>query len=498
MPSAVSQKMFLPISICTGLAEGQVLQRLGKRRGADARIIGAMEGGGGGGAVYVTLRGASGVVRGWARRRVGRVARGGFTIRLRGIPVGGPWSLLFECIQKSMTLARGEIRAFYVGDVWLLGGQSNMEGCGLLAASVARPHVLVRAFSLARVWRQAADPLHVPWESSEVALNDGKPFTQEQAEDYRRTSRVGAGAGVHFAREMLLRSGVPQGLICAARGATKMEQWLPRRGRDGGNGLYGAMLRSVRATGQPVAGVLWHQGEGDTPVDRAVVYARRMRRLIGAVRRDLGLPELPWVVAQLARVYGERPDCAWNFIQEQQRVLADRIHDVALVATVDLPLDDFIHLSAEAHSRFGARLARAADWLVYGNRREAPPPSLRSVSALRMDEVSGAGRIDVVFDNVPGGLRAAGEPRGFVLLREGGGGEGRQVLPAVFRVTLSGNVARVYVIPEYVRDGGAGAKFLLGYGHGNAPECNMTDGRDCALPVFGARRVQVEMKRRNV
>ncbi|WP_081722162.1 sialate O-acetylesterase [Geminisphaera colitermitum] len=493
------------MNVRAGLAEGQVLQRLGKRRGACAQIVGTIEGGGRGEGqerrerreVCVTLRNVSGVVRGWERRRVGCATGSEFTARLQGIPAGGPWSLILECIQNKKTIARGMVREFFVGDVWLLAGQSNMEGGGLLAASVARPHPFIRAFSLARVWRQAADPLHVPWESQEAALNDGKPFTREQAEDYRRTSRVGAGVGLHFGREMLLRSGVPQGLICAARGATRMEQWLPARGRDGGAGLYGAMLRSVRATGQPVAGVLWHQGEGDSPRERAALYSQRMRKLIAAVRRDLGLPRLPWIFAQLARVYGERPDCAWNSVQEQQRALADRIHDVALVATVDLSLDDFIHLSAEAHPRFGARLARAADWLVYQNRKEQPPPLLRSVSALRMDEAMGAGRIDVVFDNVPGGLRAAGEARGFVLLgvdaRGAGGAEGgtERVLPAIYRVTLAGNVARVYLLPEYVRAASKGAVYLLGYGYGNVPDCNITDGRDCALPVFGARRVRV-------
>ncbi|AHF90250.1 hypothetical protein OPIT5_08570 [Opitutaceae bacterium TAV5] len=473
------------MTLLAGLAEGQVLQRLGRQRGGRVRITGETEAVG---EIMVTLHGEAGVLRGWKRRRAGRAAKGRFTAELRGIPAGGPWRLTLACIRGKKTAARGEVRAFYVGDVWLLAGQSNMEGCGLLAASSARPHPLIRVFSLAREWRLAADPLHVPWESPEPALNDGKPFTREQAEAYRKTSRVGAGVGVHFAREMLARSGVPQGLICAARGATRMEQWLPTRARDGGSGLYGAMLRSVRATGQPVAGVLWHQGEGDTPGERAAFYSRRMRRLVAAVRRDLELPRLPWIFAQIARVYGERPDCAWNFVQEQQRVLAERIPDAALVATVDLPLDDFIHLSAEAHPRFGARLARAADQLVYGNRKEVPPPALRHVSALRMDEVTGAGRIDVEFANVPGGLRAPGEPRGFVLLDANGPDGAGRMLPAIYRVTLAGNMARVYIIPEYVK---VGARYLLTYGHGNAPECNITDGRDCALPVFGVQRVRV-------
>lgn len=135
----------------------------------------------------------------------GGVGGGGvFTADLAGIPPGGPYRLALAC---GKALVR--IRAFYVGDVWLLAGQSNMEGCGHFAFGRAKPHRLIRAFSLRREWRQATDPLHVPWESPDDALNEGKPFTREQAETYRSTASRGAGVGIDFAREMLARSGVP-------------------------------------------------------------------------------------------------------------------------------------------------------------------------------------------------------------------------------------------------------------------------------------------------
>ncbi len=197
--------------------------------------------------------------------------------------------------------------------------------------------------------------------------------------------------------------------------------------------------------------------------------------MIATTRRALGQPDLPWIIGQLARVYGERKETAWNSVQEQQGLLAAKIKHAALVATVDLPLDDFIHLGAAALPRFGARLARAADRLVHGNLRELPPPALRAISTLRRDRVTGSGWIDVTFAHVPGGLRAGGEPQGFALLDSAG----RQV-PALFKTTLHGDTARLHVLPEYLT-----TQLLLAYGHGNAPVCNLTDARDFSIPVFG-------------
>lgn len=470
----------MTLRILSGLDEGQVLQRRGER-GADARLAGTSTVDG---VVYASIRRADGTsLRGWRRRRAGQAGEGAFAVELAGIPVGGPYRLTLECGE-----ARTRGRGFYVGDVWLLAGQSNMEGCGQMALGKARPHPLIRAFSLRREWRRAEDPLHVPWESPDAALNEGKPFTPEEAEAYRRAARRGVGVGVFFAREMLARSGVPQGLICAARGATQMAQWCPDAKSPAAGALYASMLRSLRATGQPVAGVLWYQGEGDSAADRAALYTSRMRRLIAATRRDLGQPELPWMIGQLSRVYGERKETAWNSVQEQQRRLAARIRCAALVATVDLPLDDFIHLGAEAFPRLAKRFARAADRLVHGNREEPPPPSLRAVSGLRKDAAGEAGWIDVAFADVVGGLHASGLPLGFVLLDA----KGRPV-PALYKTTLHGAIARLHVLPEY-----PGTGLWVAYGHGNAPACNIVDGRDCPLPVFAARRVAGARRGRGV
>lgn len=454
------------MKILKGLAEGQVLQRIG-RRGATASLAGPCAETG---PVLATVASAQGILKGWNDRRVGRASRGEFSAQLAGIPAGGPYRLSLRCHQE-----RTRVKAFFAGDVWLLAGQSNMEGMGDMTAP-AKPHPLVRAFSLRREWRQAADPLHVLGESPDPCHHGGRPLTPAQAGRHRRTTPKGVGVGVFFAREMLARSGVPQGLIAAAHGGTSMAEWDPSLKARGGASLYGSMLLSLRAAGQPVAGVLWYQGESDTDGRTAEVYTKKMRALVAAVRRDLRQPSLPWITVQLGAVHGqaERPD--WNRIQEQQRLLPAKIARLETVPAIDLPLDDRIHIAAEGFPLLAQRCARAADRLAYGNRCEAPMPRLLKI--VPPPATVATGHIDVVFAHVRCGLRSAGSPRGFTLL-DGGGRE----LPAIFKTTLRGDTVRLHFqvetrLPSDTR---------LAYGFGRAPVCTLTDIRDCALPVFGPR-----------
>ncbi len=454
------------MNIIQGLAEGQVLQRIGNR-GATVRVIGgSVETG----PVFATITGKRGALKGWKERRVGESVRGKFFAVLAGIPAGGPYRLVLRCAKAQ---AQARVKAFYSGDVWLMAGQSNMEGVGDMT-SPAKPHPLIRTFSMRREWRLATDPLHVLGESPDSCHAGLRQLSREQGESIRHTSKKGVGVGVFFGREMLARSGVPQGLIATAHGGTSMAQWDPALKDEGGASQYGSMLLSMRATSQPVAGVLWYQGESETARPPSDVYTEKMRALVAAVRRDLKQPALPWITVQIATVYGEWGGSEWNRIQEQQRLLPVKIRNLETVSAVDLPLDDRIHIGATAFPVLAARMARAADRLAYGNRREEPMPRLRAI--IPPHPKKSPSHIDVVFDHVPGGLRSAGLPRGFALLDN----EGRDA-GAIFKTTLHGATARLHFQLGVKLTGDT----RLSYGHGRMPVCTITDARGCALPAFG-------------
>ena len=456
------------MKIQNGLENGQVLQRRG-RAGASLSLSGSCRTTG---PVEVAVFGQAKRIVGW--KATGNASDEKFAATLKGIPAGGPYRLELRVGNETCKMG-----AFYVGDVWLLAGQSNMEGLGNMDQS-APPHPLVRAFSLARQWSEATDPLHVLRESPDFCHHRGQPFTPAEARRYRRTAATGVGLGIFFAREMLRRTGVPQGLICAARGGTSLTQWLPASVEPPDRSLYESMLHSIRATGQPLAGVLWYQGESDASTGDVAPYTDRMKHLVASVRRDLGQRSLPWLMVQIGRVFDSSIQAGfWNEIQEQQRSLPKHIEHLEIVSAIDLPLDDRIHISSVGHARLGARLACMAERLVLANKpRLKSPPDFRRAVVVHppKSRPRDSTTIDVVFEHVATGLRAGSEPSGFSLVTKDG-----SVWPYCYKTTLRDRTARLHLTrnpPDDIR---------VQYGQGLAPVCNITDARDLSLPAFGPR-----------
>lgn len=415
------------MKITHNLAEGQVLQRRGAK-GATVRLRGECAASG---PVLATLSAKGVALKKWSAQKVGLARAGRFTATLQNIPPGGPYKLELRCGAETT-----RVKTFYCGDVWLLAGQSNMQGSGNMDGA-AKSHPLIRVFSLRREWRLARDPLHVETESPDACHHGGKPVSAERAEELRLTVNKGVGPGLFFAREMLARTGLPQGLITAAHGGTTMAQWSPVIANRGGDSLYASMFTSLRATGQPVAGVLWYQGESDTDDAAAAAYTGGMIDFVASVRRDLRQPKLPWIMVQIGPVCGGWGGPRWNDIQEQQRRLPDRIEKLDTVSAIDLGLDDNIHIAAASFPVLAARLARAADRLVLGNRREPPMPRLRAIVPPHPEK--SPHHIDVIFDHVSGGLRSTGAARGFAILDA----ECRDTA-FVFKTTLHGDTARLH------------------------------------------------------
>lgn len=452
------------MKVLCGLVNGQVLQRLGSR-GASLQLSGESQNRG---EVLATIFQNDKPLNGWKARRVGLAAKGTFTAKLTGIPSGGPYRLSLAVGNETVA-----IKSFYVGDVWVLAGQSNMEGVGNLDQP-AKPHPLIRAFSMRREWKQARDPLHTLGESPDEAHHGGRQWTVQETASSLRTRAKGVGVGVFFAQEMLRRSGVPQGLICTAHGGTSMAQWNPRLKAVGGKSIYYSMLASVKATEQPVAGVLWYQGESDCGAAEVPVYGLRMNQLVAATRRDFRQAGLPWIIVQLGRHVAVGEGEHWNAIQELQRTLPSKIRRLETVSARDLSLDDGIHISSEGLAQLGIRLASSAARLVLGDKRELPQPQLLRIYPLQ--NFTGRGWIqEVEFTGIKGKLVAGGEPHGFSYLNA----EHRSV-PIIYRTTLHGNRVRLHLTSHPGL-----SELRIGYGLGLNELCNIRDERGFSLPAFG-------------
>ncbi|MEI8078671.1 MAG: sialate O-acetylesterase, partial [bacterium] len=244
---------------------------------------------------------------------------------------------------------------------------------------------------------------------------------------------------------------------------------------EGGDSLYGALVRRLRKNGGHVAGLLWYQGCSDTnPPGLVELYTPRMKTLIAAVRRDCRSPALPVVLAQIGRVVGQDWTLAtgWNAIQEQQRQLQQQVRHCAVVPVIDQALDDCIHLGEAEQHRLGRRFAQAMAALT-GAPDAGPLPI--TYAGCRLRRWRAAAVLEVRFKNVAGALRAAGRPSGFSLSMSGLNNN------LVFDTRIRGNRVELRLTQSAAACGGT----CLQYGQGTDPYCNLTDELDRSLPVFG-------------
>ncbi|MFZ4733631.1 MAG: sialate O-acetylesterase [Pirellulales bacterium] len=272
---------------------------------------------------------------------------------------------------QPLTIAAGDdrhvIADVVVGDVWLLGGQSNMEyTAGAMAARLPAGKVLVDAADLPglRFCRIVAP----------AAAEPQADFATPQRWDVC-TPAAGAAhsaVGFVFARRLHEALGVPVGMIDTSVGGTPIEPWIPagafaghptleaiaaharagdieaiRRMRGGtfvrgDHWLPGRLFNDRVAALVPLAihGVAWYQGEsncgrGEDPRD----YAAKLGALVAGWRSAWSRPDLPVAVVQLP----QWKSYAWPFLRAEQRRATAGLGHTGLVVTIDLDHADDIH-----------------------------------------------------------------------------------------------------------------------------------------------------------
>ena len=464
--------------VTRGLAPYQVLQR--DRNGCASAVVGGTLVGLGATRLAVRVLRGGRPLRGFAGRCAGRAVNGRWTARLHGLPAGGPYTVVFQAGLESVAVPH-----VLVGDVWIMAGQSNMVGDGLVRDALP-PHPLVHAFYAWDEWCVAREPVHFPAGAVDPVYA-AQPLTgRAKILAAHRRAVKGAGLGVAFGRAMVRRTGVPQGLIPCAAGGTSLDQWSPRLRHKGGHSLYGAMLRRVRRQDQPVAGMLWYQGEADTRSDPRA-YARKMRALILAVRKDLRLPALPWLMVQLGKTHlfdeqeSEQP--GFLAVREQQRRLAQTIRRLSVVPAIDLPMEDGIHLDAHGQIALGERLARVACFQLTAGRGARDGIALKRLRLVPCPLNWGkCPAIEVTFTHVTGGLCSDGVPSGFRLTTPDG-----KVLKRIHKVLLAGPRAVVvpYTYPDFSMKG-----YRLAYGYDLDAYCNIHDAEGMGLPAFAPQPIE--------
>lgn len=465
----VSAAIAQEFRVTGGITDDQVLQRAASGT-ADVHASGISKGADGK-AVEARLLRKFVALEGFDWKLVSKIERGAWSADIKDVPTGGPYRLE---LRIAGTPAQTAVQNIMVGDLWVLAGQSNMDGNGNLV-DLEQPNALVHSFDMADHWVTAEEPLHllpgaadrVHWDRD--ANHPPVRLEGEALRNYIAHRRKGAGLGLPFAVEMVRLNGVPIGLLPCAHGGTSMAEWDPALKDKGGDSLYGAMLRRVRAVGGKVTGVLWYQGESETSPEGAAVFFDKFQRFVASIREDFGQPDLPFYYVQIGRYVNDKGIDSWNTIQELQRQAEAVIPHCAMTTAIDLSLDDGIHVSSQDLKRVGRRLAHLASGLPRGPR----PVSATLISS---------NLIRVVYSDVNGKLEAPDRITGFSIQRASG-----ETMPLIFKARVDPKDSSAVLLDlDFPLPDGA----KLRYGYGKDPYCNLRDSADMAAPVFGPMEVR--------
>ncbi len=428
--------------------------------------------------------------------------------KLVGVPVGGPYTIVCHVKHENRT-DTATIANIYVGDLWVLAGQSNMEGVGDLV-DVTPPNPKVMLLGMDGHWGIAEEPLHWLVDSPDPVHSGDAGSRAAHSAQQHKTRKKGAGLGLPFAVTMVEATGVPIGLVATAHGGTSMDQWSPSQKEQGGKSLYGSMVRQVNLAGGKVKGVLWYQGESDSlgQGETSKAYPKKFMDFIASVRSDFGQPELPFYYVQIGRFIASADPKGWNAVQDAQRTIPERVPNTAVVSVIDLELDDGIHVGTQGLKRAGQRLARVALRELFGqlgattptldrvtrgpnntlvlkfkgvNMTAVTPTGLARTSFARdgrgMSGISGMGGTSISPGEASGaGLKPERNIAGFSIRKQDG-----THIPLIFEAAVG--KARDTVILKL--SGPVPPDASLWYGHGLSTYCNLTDGLDMAVPVFG-------------
>jgi sialate O-acetylesterase len=341
-------------------------------------------------------------------------------------------------VAMTIGMARAEVKypCPIDADVWLLGGQSNMEGQDYAWKFPTTPEPNVVNFDMSNTWMEAKDPLHRPYEAVaaihhtllmqfHLAANNNDPVLAEaqllQFKQAYLDTPHGVGPGLSFGLETYKGSGRPIALIPCAHGGTGMDQWDPNLKSLGDNSLYGAMMNRVEMTGVKVKvkGLVWYQGESEVGSDAATsAFEDKFRSFVAYLRDDLQNPNLPVLYVQIARyqVSNSGLERGYEQIREHQRLVSKRRSNIYFTTAIDQPMYDAIHISGSGQRRLGARLAELALTYVYnkpGHGKQIDLESIRVTGARTAKPI-----IRVHFSGVTGHLKSDLNPFAQFELRE--------------------------------------------------------------------------------
>ena len=224
--------------------------------------------------------------------------------------------------------------------LFLLAGQSNMAGRGIVEEEDLVAHPRVFALDKEGNWKPAVAPMH--FDKSVAGVGLGKSFAVALAEGDESISI---------------------GLIPVAHGGSPISSWEVGGYHEQTKGHpYDDAIKRARIAKKDgvLKGILWHQGESDSRPERAEAYQAKLEDLIKRFRKDLKARKAPFIIGQL----GQFPQKPWNdsrgVIDAAQKQVASESRLVGFVSSDGLTCkSDNTHFNTESLRKLGRRFADA-------------------------------------------------------------------------------------------------------------------------------------------
>ena len=355
-------------------------------------------------------------VRVWGTAKAGetvKVSFGGRSVETTA-DASGAWRTELPAMPASaegreLVANDARLKDVLVGEVWLAGGQSNMN-CPLWS-DLARYHdesgLLVSHLTRLPLLRFATAP-GTASETPLAAYPRAATLKWMPAVPANLTTVSFSAVAFYFARELQLALGIPVGIVNASRGGTNIDAWIPQCGLDAVPELADlahwefkpreywqalkvkklpidgfqqqptALWNGFLAPLAPMAtrGFIWYQGERNCVAGEAGArYEAKLRALHGGWADEFANPELRLYVVQL---------CSWGHditaFQETQRRFCEAEPNAHLAVINDLGDPNDIHPPRK--EPVGRRLAALALKYEYGfSDLPAEAPVLRSATA---------------------------------------------------------------------------------------------------------------------
>jgi sialate O-acetylesterase len=232
-----------------------------------------------------------------------------------------------------------------IGDVWYCSGQSNME-MPLKGMTASQPVIGANDAIAAAAKMKKMRVFTVAFGAEGEGVD--KPYSGKWEIVNSETAADFSAIGYFFGRNLSDMLDIPIGMICSAKGGTRIEQWSDMVDLDtfsphelnsnviGNSGLYLQLVKPI--TQYAIKGFLWYQGESNWESNPGS-YGAIFEKMIARWRIEWGQGELPFYFVEVAPMR----HLASVELREGQYRVARSVPSVAMASTIDVGEPECIH-----------------------------------------------------------------------------------------------------------------------------------------------------------